>query len=150
MKYILILLSINIIFCAYRSLTVNDYKACERGYVAERSNDNNLYNFKETDDGKYEKYKEATNGEECNKRWNPSWLWKDGDGIQAYPSYACCYVQYEMRGTEFRSCYLMEDIKKQRNEYIERVLGQFEKVKVKCASSYLHIGTILLVFALLF
>ena len=154
MKYILIILFFNIIFCAYRGLSVNDYQACEFGYKAV-SNGLGRYNFNNTTDENtnettYEMHNSAGNGDDCNARWQPNWLWENQDDVQAYPDYACCYVSYKMRSTEMSGCYLVENTKKKRKDYKERVLDQFSKVKIKCASSYLKIGAFILIFSLIF
>lgn len=153
MKYILLCLFIPFILSAkYRGLSANDYMACEKGIIPTAvSTDNPYLKFKadkKNEDYKY--YNPPSSGDDCNARWQPEMVFDDqNEKITAYPDFRCCYVRYKMREDEVEGCYLMQDTKKERSHYKDRVLAHFEGVKIKCAGSYIKTGILILVIALL-
>ena len=78
--------------------------------------------------------------------------------------YYCCFVEYKLKSKpenaakEGNACTLLnkneydnikDTIKKYKNEVKEEENNEFKKLKIKCQSSYLKIGVIGLIFALI-
>ena len=95
---------------------------------------------------------EPNSGDDCNKRWNSGIMWEGvGNGTAADADFDCCYVEYEeLSHHTVKKCYLVLNTKNGRKMYKERALERFSHVKIKCASSYLKLGSFILIMALFF
>ena len=127
------------------SLKPQDYMACEEGQKAKLIDEKTgIWGFTG------EKWKDPESGDDCNKRWNSGIMWYGAD-TAAFADYSCCYVEYEETSyNKVHKCYLVLDTKNGRSKYKERALDRFSHVKIKCASSYLKLGSLILLLALFF
>lgn len=90
-----------------------------------------------------------TNGTDLSK-----WEAKDCDfgSPDDNSGYKCCLVKYKFHNKgEARKCYLVKNTEQAIRDYKEHALGYFDKITVKCGSSYfMTVGFFFLVFLLFF